>query len=70
MLGIYYEPGSQMARLCVQGAKRVYEYCEQYNLPCERVGKFIIAKDESGLRISSRCTCSSYVITYRQRYRF
>lgn len=41
--GIYYEPGSDMANLCVEGAKRMYEYCERKNLPYKRVGKLIVA---------------------------
>jgi len=41
--GIYYEPGSTMARLCVRGADLVYNYCSRHGLPCERVGKLIVA---------------------------
>jgi len=41
--GMYYEPGSTMARCCVQGAKRMYEYCEKKRIPHERVGKLIVA---------------------------
>jgi 2-hydroxyglutarate dehydrogenase len=49
--GIYYEPGSAMARLCVEGARRMYEYCGKKNLPHERVGKLIVATRDSELPI-------------------
>jgi L-2-hydroxyglutarate oxidase LhgO len=45
--GMYYTPGSSMARLCVEGARRMYEYCQLHNLSCERVGKLIVATTEN-----------------------
>ena len=41
--GVYYAPGSLKARLCVQGARELYEYCEQRGIAVERCGKVIIA---------------------------
>jgi 2-hydroxyglutarate dehydrogenase len=41
--GIYYKPGTAMARLCVRGVDLMYKYCEKFNLPAERVGKLICA---------------------------
>jgi 2-hydroxyglutarate dehydrogenase len=41
--GVYYAPGSLKARLCVDGAARMYAYCEQRGLDVRRVGKLIIA---------------------------
>jgi L-2-hydroxyglutarate oxidase LhgO len=47
--GIYYQPGSLKARLCVAGAKRMYSYCEEKGLPVDRCGKLIVAADASEL---------------------
>jgi (S)-2-hydroxyglutarate dehydrogenase len=47
--GIYYAPGSLKARLCVEGARDLYAYCEERGVPFEKRGKLIIARDESEL---------------------
>jgi (S)-2-hydroxyglutarate dehydrogenase len=41
--GIYYAPGSLKARLCVEGAAALYEYCAARGIPTERCGKVVIA---------------------------
>jgi L-2-hydroxyglutarate oxidase LhgO len=45
--GIYYAPGSLKARLCTEGRREMYAYCEQKGIPTERCGKVIIALDET-----------------------
>lgn len=47
--GIYYRPGSLKARLCVEGAARLYAYCEKRGIPAPRNGKVIVATRESEL---------------------
>ncbi len=47
--GIYYPCDTLKTRLCLEGKHRLYEYCAERSLPCRRMGKLIVATDESGL---------------------
>lgn len=47
--GIYYPTGSLKARLCLAGRKALYRYCAERAVPHQRVGKAIVACDESEL---------------------
>src|SRR5919206_2105246 len=44
--GIYYTPGSLKARLCVEGSRNIYAYCEEKGIPTDRCGKVIVASTE------------------------
>ncbi len=45
--GIYYPQGSAKAALCVRGKEMLYEYCRSRHVPHSRLGKIIVATDES-----------------------
>jgi L-2-hydroxyglutarate oxidase LhgO len=49
--GIYYPMGSLKARLCVEGKKLLYNYCEKYNIPFRRCGKLIVATTEDEIPV-------------------
>lgn len=49
--GIYYIPGSLKAHLCVTGAKQLWNYAEEKNLPRRRIGKVIVTTREDQLPI-------------------
>lgn len=41
--GIYYQPGSLKARLCVDGKQALVAFCERHAIPVIRCGKVIVA---------------------------
>jgi L-2-hydroxyglutarate oxidase LhgO len=47
--GIYYKPGSLKARLCVDGARSMKQFCEIHGIAWEECGKVIVATDEAEL---------------------
>jgi L-2-hydroxyglutarate oxidase LhgO len=47
--GLYYAPGSLKAKLCVEGSREVYAYCDEKGIPYERCGKVVVATREDEL---------------------
>jgi L-2-hydroxyglutarate oxidase LhgO len=45
--GIYYPSGSLKAKTCVAGRERLYAYCRAHGIGHSRLGKLIVAADES-----------------------
>jgi len=45
--GVYYEPGSLRARLCVEGSAVLREYCASRDIPVNVNGKLIVATSEA-----------------------
>ena len=45
--GIYYEPGSLKAELCVRGKLALYDYCKSRGIPFKRCGKMIVATNKN-----------------------
>jgi L-2-hydroxyglutarate oxidase LhgO len=46
--GIYYPEDFLKTRLCVHGARLLYEFCNRYEVPFIKIGKLIIASDNLG----------------------
>jgi L-2-hydroxyglutarate oxidase LhgO len=47
--GIYYSENSLKAELCLNGAKQLYQFCQDYAVPYQRIGKLIVASDRNDI---------------------
>jgi (S)-2-hydroxyglutarate dehydrogenase len=45
--GVYYKPGSLKAKLCVEGARAMVEFCRDHGIPHEVCGKVIVATHQN-----------------------
>ncbi|MGH9523370.1 MAG: L-2-hydroxyglutarate oxidase [Terriglobales bacterium] len=47
--GLYYRPGSLKAKLCVEGARAMVQFCREHGIAHEICGKVVVATDEKEL---------------------
>jgi L-2-hydroxyglutarate oxidase len=47
--GIYYKPGSAKAKTCVEGRRKMIEFCREHKIAHEICGKVVVATQESEL---------------------
>jgi L-2-hydroxyglutarate oxidase LhgO len=45
--GLYYKPGSLKAKLCLEGAAMMVEFCQEHGVPFTRDGKVVVAVSPS-----------------------
>jgi L-2-hydroxyglutarate oxidase LhgO len=58
--GIYYPQGSLKASTCVRGKRLLYEYCGQRDIPHRRLGKIIVAVNETEIATLEKYRAAAY----------
>lgn len=49
--GMFYTPGTTMARLCPRGADMMTRYCKRHKLPYKQCGKLIVGSSEEDIPV-------------------
>ncbi len=52
--GLYYPTNSLKAQFCVAGRRRLYEYCAARGVATKRIGKLVVATDESEVSLLAK----------------
>jgi L-2-hydroxyglutarate oxidase LhgO len=52
--GLYYPEVSLKARFCVEGRRKLYEYCAERDVPHERIGKLVVGVSEDEIATLKR----------------
>jgi len=52
--GLYYPVNSLKARFCVAGRQRLYEYCAARGVATKRIGKLVVATDETEIPLLTK----------------
>lgn len=52
--GIYYPTGSLKAKLCLEGNKLLYEYCDKKDIAYKKCGKLIVATNAQEVKLLDR----------------
>ncbi|WP_319584090.1 L-2-hydroxyglutarate oxidase [uncultured Pseudodesulfovibrio sp.] len=64
--GIYYDPGTLKAKMCLEGNRRMQAYCEENGLPLFKSGKVIVARTPDELdtldELKRRATANGGVV--------
>ncbi|KAI1720634.1 FAD dependent oxidoreductase domain-containing protein [Ditylenchus destructor] len=75
--GIYYQPGSLKAKLCVEGIDLAYDYLQQKKIPFKKCGKLVVAAEAEEipklevsyiLRYFSRKELGSSIVLINRRF--